>query len=167
MSELGISFVNPFKEPRRGPTTLENLPRGFRRLLMGNQPPYEDAPLITVPSAWLLSLFETQETVGDLHPLFDQLENRESPAPPPALLVEALPSGFAQVSFPTVEGHSPRLEDSTAWKHSKLYVSILGERKASKTSFTSQKEPLPQVMLLSPTLPAEEYVNFSLRFGPI
>ncbi|KAL0218200.1 hypothetical protein RCL1_009048 [Eukaryota sp. TZLM3-RCL] len=62
MSALGISFANPFKEPRRGPTTLENLLRGFRRLLVGNQPPYEDAPLIAVPSAWLLSLFETQET---------------------------------------------------------------------------------------------------------
>ncbi|KAL0217277.1 hypothetical protein RCL1_007858 [Eukaryota sp. TZLM3-RCL] len=53
MSELGISFANPFKEPRRGPTTLENIPRGFRRRFMGNQSLYEDAPLIAVPSAWL------------------------------------------------------------------------------------------------------------------
>ncbi|KAL0212341.1 hypothetical protein RCL1_005967 [Eukaryota sp. TZLM3-RCL] len=156
MSELGISFANPLKEPRRGPTTLENLPRGFKRLLVGNEPPYEDAHLIAVPSAWLLSLFETQETVGDLDPLFDQLENKESPAPPPALLVEALPSGSAQVSLPTVERHSPSLEDSTA---------ILGERKASKTSLSSQKETLSHVMLLFPTLPAEEYITFIRQFA--
>ncbi|KAL0217685.1 hypothetical protein RCL1_008265 [Eukaryota sp. TZLM3-RCL] len=50
LSDLGISLANPFKESRCCPTIA---PPGFRRLLMGNQPPNEDAPLIAVPSAWL------------------------------------------------------------------------------------------------------------------